>query len=163
MHNSLQPRKIFIASCLEKINPKLQVYNETLSLHITQLETKVGGRGKRLSSMLVTGYTVSSPVVILSTLTVSVLLSFPLLLVLNYFLLYWLTHFFRQLTSSSASNTHSPLILQSKVKGNWTSLNAVTVCTLPLVLYLILCTLDYKWKWLYHFWHIHGLLAQSKD
>lgn len=52
MHNSLQPRKIFIASCLEKINPKLEVYNETLSLHITQLETKVGGGGKRLSSML---------------------------------------------------------------------------------------------------------------
>ena len=46
MHNSLQPRKIFIASCLEKINPKLQVYNETLSLHITQLETKVGGQGE---------------------------------------------------------------------------------------------------------------------
>ena len=73
------------------------MYNETLSLHITQLEAKVGGGGKRLSSMLVTGYTVSPPVVILSTLILSVLLSYSLLLALNYFLLYGLTHFFKQI------------------------------------------------------------------
>lgn len=51
MHNSLQSRKIFIAICLEKINPKFEVYNEILSLNITQLGTRTGGAGnKRLSS-----------------------------------------------------------------------------------------------------------------
>lgn len=46
MHNSLQSRNIFIAICLEKINPKFEVYNEILSLNITQLGTRTGGGGE---------------------------------------------------------------------------------------------------------------------